>query len=369
MPYGNSAVTYLFHRESQRKNNMRVYPLQAAHGDALIVESELEGKTFRIVIDGGPEETADAIADIYLRLGHIDLLVLTHYDADHITGLLRYFEKLKGEECVVDRVWANCASIVDYDDEENAAAYENAYELSRHLEKLRKRGVVGEWRDDITMELETTDIGPFHINVLSPTNHIQNELLRRYKEYIEKEGLQDDLDIDEDVSFGRVLKDAAIELSDLATLFRPLSTSFMNQTSIALRIQAEDKTFLMLGDADAKVISTSLKSLGATENEAIKADLVKVSHHGSKANICQEMIKLLDCSKFLFTTNGGDGGAYHPDRQTIACIDAWAKNSNHPITLYFNYPLSTIMQRNVGLLKDEERGRFTIIEGQSPITL
>ena len=348
---------------------MRIYPLQAAHGDALIVEAELNGETFKIVIDGGPEESADTIADIYLRLGHIDLLILTHYDADHISGLLRYFELLKSDTRIVDVVWANCASIVDFDDEENITAYDNAYVLSKYLEKQRKNGVIGEWRDNITSELEPIDIGPFHIDVLSPTNDIQKELIRRYKEYIEKEGLQDDPDTDEEVSFGRVLKDSAIELSDLATSFRPSGTSFMNRTSIALKIQADGKTILSLGDADAKVITTSLKSLGVTEEEAMKADLVKVSHHGSKANISQEMFKLLDCSKFLFTTNGGDGGAFHPDRQTIACVDAWTKINNHPITLYFNYPLNTIMQRNVGLLKDEERERFTIFEGQSPITL
>ena len=348
---------------------MKIYPLKAAHGDALILESEKEGRIYRIVIDGGPEVTADNISDYYLGLEHVDLLVLTHYDADHISGLLKFFASIKEEKGFIDNVWANCASIVDYDDEENAAAFEDAYVLSRHLEKLHKKGIIGHWCDDVTTEKDPVTIGPFKIEVLSPTKDIQSELLKRYRIYIEQEGLQDDPDLDEEVSYARVQMDATKELSVLAASFSPTSTTFMNKTSIALQITAEGRTVLLLGDADTKVITDSFKALGATEEKPLNVDLIKMPHHGSKANVNAQWFQLIDCSNFLFTTNGGDGGAYHPDRQTIACIDSWARKNEKPIALYFNYPLSTIMQRNDGLLTDAEKERFTIVEGQTPIEL
>ncbi len=348
---------------------LKVYPLYAAHGDALIVEAETDEGIFRIVVDGGPDETAVAISERYLSLKHIDLLVLTHYDTDHITGLIHFFKRLKGDKCIVDKVWANCASIVDYDDEENVAAYEEAYVLSKHLEKLKKRGLIGEWNDYVIAGMPPVSIGPFRIDVLTPTKDILMELLKHYREYIEKEGLQDDPDIDEQVSFGRVQRDAAIDLSELATKFRPTTTSFMNKTSIALRIQAKGKTILLLGDAEAKMITDSIAALGVSKEKPMNVDLIKVSHHGSKANINKHLFELTNCSKYLFTTNGGSSGAYHPDRQTIACIDAWVRKNEEPITLYFNYPLSTIMDRNVGLLSDKEKNKFTIVEGNAAITL
>lgn len=347
---------------------MKIYPLKAAHGDALVVETVQEGCTFRIVIDGGPEVTAENISDYYLGLGHIDLLVLTHYDADHISGLLQFFTNIK-KKGFIDNVWANCASIADYDDDENVAAYEDAYVLSKHLEKLQKKEIIGNWCDDVTTEMAPVTIGPFKIEVLSPTKDIQNELLKRYRDYIEKEGLQDDPDLEKEVSYARVQKDATKELSALAASFRPTCTTFMNKTSIALKVTTEDNTFLLLGDADAKVITDSLIGLGATAEKPLKVDLIKMPHHGSKANINAQLFQIIDCSNYLFTTNGGDGGAYHPDRQTIACIDAWARGNVKPITLYFNYPLSTIMRRNDGLLTDVEKERFTIVEGQTPIEL
>lgn len=176
---------------------MKLYPLQAAHGDAIIIETEDENRTFRIVIDGGPEETQEAIVEHLMSLGYIDLLVLTHYDADHITGLLKYLGQLKGEECVVGRVWANCASIVDYDNEVNVGAYEDAYVLSKYLERLKRKGLIGEWNDNITTEIGEVTIGPFRIDVLSPTKGLRDELLQRYVKFIEDEGLQDDPDLEE----------------------------------------------------------------------------------------------------------------------------------------------------------------------------
>lgn len=221
----------------------------------------------------------------------------------------------------------------------------------------------------MTTEMAPVTIGPFKIDVLSPTKDIQCKLLKRYRDYIEQEGLQDDPDLDEEVSYASVQKDAAKELSELAAIFRPTNTTFMNKTSIALRVTSEGKTVLLLGDADAKAITDSFKDLGAKEDKALKVDLIKMPHHGSKANINAQWFQLIDCSIFLFTTNGGDGGAYHPDRQTIACIDSWARRNNKPITLYFNYPLSTIMQRNGELLTEAEKERFIIVEGQELIEL
>lgn len=348
---------------------MRVYPLSAAHGDAIIVETDCGNKTFRIVIDGGPEETQDVVAERYINLGHIDLLVLTHYDADHITGLLNFLGQLKGKECVVDRCWANCASIVDYDDEEKVAAYGDAYVLSRHLEMLKKIGRIGEWNDDVSTEMDKATVGPFQVDVLSPTKTLHEELLKRYHEYVEKEELQDEPDLEENVSFVRVQRDASKSLPELADDFRPTNTTFMNKTSIALRIQAEGKSLLLLGDADADVIAETLSELAETEGTPLNIDLIKMSHHGSKANINRKLFELTNCCRYLFTTNGGAGGAYHPDRQTIACIDAWARKCDKPMVLYFNYPLCTIMKRNVGLLSDEERKEFVIIDNESAIAL
>ena len=98
---------------------------------------------------------------------------------------------------------------------------------------------------------------------------------------------------------------------------------------------------------------------------------MKLSHHGSKGNISKEFLEIIDCSDFLFTTNGGIGGAYHPDRKTIALIknNQDKKSSEKKTTLRFNYPLKTIMDRTTGLLSEEEQKFFDICENKDEINL
>ena len=76
---------------------MDIYPLKAAHGDAIIIKIFTNERKHVIVIDGGSSVTAESIADIYDTLDYIDLLMLTHYDEDHISGLLEYFSRHTSE--------------------------------------------------------------------------------------------------------------------------------------------------------------------------------------------------------------------------------------------------------------------------------
>ena len=63
-----------------------------------------------------------------------------------------------------------------------------------------------------------------------------------------------------------------------------------------------------------------------------------MSHHGSKANIRKKLLEMIDCDKYLFTTNGGTAGAYHPDRQTLACVSQWKHNDITSIkTIILNF--------------------------------
>lgn len=342
---------------------MKIHPLKADYGDAIYIEIESQDKVVKIVIDGGPETTEDDIASIYHEIGYIDLLILTHYDEDHIKGILKFISGLKGNKKVIGCLWTNCARIIDFDNDENTAAYEDAFTLASHLSKLQKKGVVGEWRDLICTDTPSYELEGCRIDVLSPTSDVLEELQKRYRKYIDDHGLKDDPDLEEDVSYKTVLTHAHIPLHELVSKFKKTNTTFMNKTSIAIRIQAEGKTLLFAGDAEHNTLKESLERLGASSEKPMFFDLIKISHHGSKANISQELMALIDCTSYLITTSGGDGGAYHPDRMTLACLNYWPrKRADEKLTLYLNYPLDKIMERNTELLSEEERKLFNIVD-------
>jgi beta-lactamase superfamily II metal-dependent hydrolase len=70
----------------------------------------------------------------------------------------------------------------------------------------------------------------------------------------------------------------------------------------------------------------------------LRVDAFKLSHHGSRANITEELLRLIDCDTFLVSTNGDRFG--HPDPETIDLIAANSGRTNQP-TIWFNYECAT----------------------------
>ena len=178
--------------------------------------------------------------------------------------------------------------------------------------------------------------------------------------------MQDDPDVDEEVSFTNALANAKKSLEELAGKSFKTDSSFMNHTSIAFLLQAEGKKVLLMGDADPLIVVNALNNVIQKDKSLsmpLHIDLMKVSHHGSKYNICKDLLDLLDCPNYLFTTNGGSGSAYHPDRTTLAYIWKYAHcEEKQKLNLFFNYPLTKIEKRNAGLLSDTEKSFFNIID-------
>ena len=82
------------------KDQLQLHAVQAQFGDCLLVESRAGGSTRYILIDGGPSGTytphlRPALAQIKTGRGLVDLMVLSHIDNDHVTGLLELVTELQ----------------------------------------------------------------------------------------------------------------------------------------------------------------------------------------------------------------------------------------------------------------------------------
>jgi len=77
------------------------------------------------------------------------------------------------------------------------------------------------------------------------------------------------------------------------------------------------------------------KLLRSRKQKRLKLDAFKVSHHASQNNVSTDLISLLDCSRYLISTNGDH--FYHPDREAIARIIKHGKHSGGDPELIFNY--------------------------------
>jgi hypothetical protein len=110
-----------------------------------------------------------------------------------------------------------------------------------------------------------------------------------------------------------------------------------NAASIAFLAELHGKALLVGGDARAEVLCRSIAALLAQRGqERLRVDAFAVPHAGSARNTNRELLALLECDRYLFST---DGSAFqHPDRETIARILAFGRATpNRPLTLVFNY--------------------------------
>jgi hypothetical protein len=69
--------------------------------------------------------------------------------------------------------------------------------------------------------------------------------------------------------------------------------------------------------------------------EKLRIDALKVPHHGSANNLNIDLLKLLDCPRYLVSTDGS--GHHHTDREAIARVIKYGKNGENGSTLFFNY--------------------------------
>lgn len=331
--------------------NLRI--LKAEHGDAIIISISQENTLHHIVIDGGPSSkfAGDIVQEID-KLGPIDLMVLTHYDDDHIGGLIEFFKKHKDDKIDIKTCWVNCASDVPISTG-NLISYSQAKTLENYLTRVSQRQPL-DWKNVITNTMDIVDLGFCKIQLLSPS---PESLQVNYKA-LDKETRDATVS---STSF-RVKQDEKISLEELAK--RPdvkysANEDVINKSSIAFILEIGSSKILLMGDADPWIVVEKLKEMGYSKSNPLKVDYWKVSHHGSRNNICTDLLDMIKCSNYIFSTNGGKGSTYHPDRETLAKILCHSgRSENERINFYFNHFLNEIQDKTGVLISNSEKFQY-----------
>jgi beta-lactamase superfamily II metal-dependent hydrolase len=321
----------------------RVELIQAGHGDCIWIEyGEPEGPIHRLLIDGG---TAGTYKKVKKRIDALpadqrtfDLLVITHIDADHIAGAIKLLADAEVDISFQDTWFNGYQHLTEL---ETLGARQGEV-LTDHLEK---DGV--NWNHAFDGDAaHANPVGGFEpvalpggmqLTLLSPTRKELSELKSKWKKEAEAAGLNPDRpeeatpDMDTRPSGLEPLGGQLPDIDALSVADSETDSSEANGSSIAFIAEYDNKRILFSGDAHAPVLIESIKAyLGDTP--ALRLDAFKTPHHGSDANISVDLLKKLDCSRYLVSTNG----AYfkHPDDVAIARM---IKFGGDAPALYFNY--------------------------------
>ena len=333
----------------------RIHILPVKYGDSFVIECNKEGNRGIVVIDGGPTGCGYELFEIINEIGTPDLMVLTHYDDDHIGGLLQYLDSCRDESRVpAKEIWANCAGYVELAAQKTTSAKQGV-RLSVLLDEMaRTRAMI--WRDDIEEGFICNY--PFAcIEVVSPTNDVRHFVIEKQ----EQEGrkmLKAEPKSNDDLEMP--LDKLAAHKPDKPNLCK--QNELANASSISLILSCDGLTFLLLGDSYPQNVEAYLRNKGFSEDYPLIVDYVKVSHHGSKNNTSNELLNIVKCNNYIISTDGGNGSSNHPDRIALAHILCHSKRDRtETVHLFFNHKLDVIESNGTPFFNEDEDKEWNFV--------
>ncbi len=297
--------------------NIKFEFLKAGNGDCILIS--VNNQSINILIDGGLSKTYNMqlkkkLESIKKKNSYLDLVVLTHYDNDHIGGILKLLENEKeaiknGKKTIIKELWFNSfdnALVNSYTTSNQTSARQQIKfdkyikELIPYIKYQSKISI------DNIKEIFLGKNNELKFTLLSPNKQKLDDLFTKFK----KETI--------DYKTSAHSSDYTLSIDELATKEFKADGSLTNGASIAFILEYKKLKFLFLGDAHIDLIVESLQNLGYSKNNQLKLEFIKLSHHGSSKNLNSEFLDLVETSKFIILTNGGRHK--HPNKETLAKI-------------------------------------------------
>jgi beta-lactamase superfamily II metal-dependent hydrolase len=316
------------------------------------------------------EHVASALGALRSNGEDLDLLYVSHIDQDHISGVLqlmddelawRVFRSQRGRaggsrareprqprppkvrrlwhNAFKDQVDANAGEI-----EELLAANATVLEMSNRQELRHEATLQRELAESVPEAIELSEraspeqlgipvnrqfdgrlalvrpsgrpikVGAFQLTVIGPFSEDLDVLRKDWNKWLKTNRRQlEDLRRRMREDAGRLraselelvppfLLEAASELGDRSDVTPP------NLASLMLLAEADGRTVLLTGDGHAREIERGLKKADRLDaQDQMHVDVLKVQHHGAKANITKEFARAITADAYVFCGNGENG--------------------------------------------------------------
>jgi Metallo-beta-lactamase superfamily len=333
-----------------RRTRLRLWVVQAAFGDCLVLEGQAGGRTRRILIDGGPGGTyQDSLRPVLLDIakagGRIDVAVLSHIDNDHILGLLDLLEELRNPPTdgtparlpAIDGLWHNsfARAVGGADIEpkvravlrdggrfgaampavagvlrgvgEGDALRAGALALGIPLAAGFKDGQV------LVGQGQPSGLDPLQVTVVGPSRSILDRLRTQWLGWLARHRRQ------------------GVAREAVRTTAVALDSSVPNLSSIVLLVELDGRSVLLTGDARADQVLDGMGEAGTLDTDGRRhVSILKMPHHGSIRNITADFLRAVTADTYVISADGRYG---NPDADALALIVEVAHEQGRRIEL------------------------------------
>lgn len=327
--------------------------VQANYGDCLLLEASAAGGTSHILVDGGPEgiyakHLKPELEKIAARNGKLDLVVLTHVDEDHVTGLADLMveidrDRSSGVKPVIDvgGLWYNTFRPLEPGSRfqlESFLAYLSSPAADGSLQNILATITQGEdmWtaarhlgipvNPGFPQGVVSLEAAPrpwensgFKLWVIGPTwknlERYQNEWQKWYDRHKENP-----------------FNSTAVRKA------RAIDRSISNLSSIMFLAEAAGRRILMTGDGTGDDVLAGLEQSGLKQaGEKFHVQVLKVPHHGSSRSSSLAFFQAVTADQYIIPAgkHKNDG---NPDLQTLVWIVESARARNVEVEILVANP-------------------------------
>lgn len=346
---------------ARKADGLTVELLPAQRGESVLLGWGPPDDRHHLLVDAGPAPAYPGIKARLTEIDRLDLLVLTHVDADHVEGVILLVND--GELGLdIGDMWFNGWKHLGSTLAGPHGEILTALVTGRGMPWNAGFGGGAVVRDGATPYPFRELAGGLQLTVLGPDIRTLRALRDDWLDACAEAGFATGSP-DEALRFlhenrPRLTSDETYlsgpstpDVRALAGARSELDRSTANASTIVLLAEYGDTGVLLCGDATPVALDravTGLLELRGQEKLALAA--VTVPHHGSRRNVTRELVRKLPARHYLFSS---DGSYYkHPHAEAVATV---VEHAPAGAQLVFNYATPSTLRWDDSRLRKDYR--------------
>jgi beta-lactamase superfamily II metal-dependent hydrolase len=275
-----------------------------------------------VVIDGGTKESGQKLVEhvrTHYRTNRVNLVISTHPDADHVSGLTEVLEQMNVGMLLMHRPWEHAAEVKDLFKSGKLTVgtledkLEKALQGAKDLEDLAKKKNI-----EVVEPFAGVGTQTGSLLVLGPTRDYYQSLLPDFRRTPAAK-------VEKPTFLGTIAKAAAeavkwiAETMTLETLKDDGETAAENNSSVILLATFGEDRILFTGDAGIPALTAAADFAGSSGIDLTKLRVMQVPHHGSRRNVGPTILNRIK-AKTAVVSASKEGAPKHPSKKVVNAL-------------------------------------------------